>query len=421
MKEIAAEYPLELLFSNHPVALYRFNNLKKPFNPLEIKQKPLSGYTEVSFQLPQKNISALKIKTLNSQNLAFRAFPNHTTGYYYVQIKNNKLYLTKISSIYLFEAVHQYYPVETHKLRLKKAESREELEHRKKSINYKLKLIEQEEFKKLDFDSGYTTDSTIPESMNSNNQIDESRINDNGENKQTISNQTVNFKKLEEIIKNARIVNFKDLYDIFKNKDAIIGILYKMTVYVHGRFILKTSYYEKRLWDIRNTLISMFKRNGEVKISETRFLGDEQWIAEEISNIVDKKYILKGFKESIAFDPELFQEDIKNQIKRLLRIEGMQQSRIIGEKLSIDEEIVSNILKQSDFLHLINNCYVINDDHWFVCVLKLFESRKSVELNEIEDLIRTKGFSKSSEEIVNELKQYCTHRITKYTIRNIKD
>jgi hypothetical protein len=61
----------------------------------------------------------------------------------------------------------------------------------------------------------------------------------------------------------------------------------------------------------------------------------------------------------------------------------MEHTRIIAEKLSIDEEIVSNIMKSSEFIHLINNCYSINNENdLFNPILKIFENKRAIDISE---------------------------------------
>lgn len=438
MKEVIAEYPLVLSQSPTPVTIYRFPTRQKDFCPVEIKLRPSSGYTEIKLPFPQKNMSALKLKLLNTNSLAFRSIPTHPASYYHATVESERIVLTQVQSLYLFEPMHQYYMVEMQSTALRKAESREELEHRKRSINYKLKNLENEEFVTMDYEDatkiemrgnsvsglkgrgsatpGTSTNATQPDGL-SKTAVAAGQVKSTSNGSKTVCRN-----KIENVIKNARIVNASDLINIFGNKMAVNNVLFKMTDRIAGRFILKNAYYEKRLWEPRSTLLNLFRGCGETSISSTRFLGDESWLADEIADRVGTKYVLRGYKESTDFDASAIEDANRRHIRALFEKARMQSQAGISQQTAIDEEIIHRILCGPSYLHLANNSYVLDDSsYWFNPVLKAFAARRSMELSVAQELLCQNEAVYNEEDLVAEMKVYCNQRGGKYFLKIMKE
>lgn len=53
--------------------------------------------------------------------------------------------------------------------------------------------------------------------------------------------------------------------------------------------------------------------------------------------------------------------------------------------------------------------------------LNIFENKRSLDISEIEELFASKKEIKSNSEIESELKHYCNHRGTKYSLKIFKE
>jgi hypothetical protein len=424
-RKIIREIPIFKSNSSNVLQFYRFPGIAKQLKPIEVKYKPTSKLTEIKFQFPPKCASALKLKNLNSENLAFRAFPADCKTYYFAKIENQiiknednseiqiqKMVLYKIQNIYLFQPFHFYYPVENTSTKLKKAESREEFEHRMKSINFKLKNVALEEYRVLQVEEGIF----IPKIK----QLTSDQSNDQQTN--TNSNGKINFKDIEDTVKRTRIVNMKPLVEIFKNEDAVKSTLFKMTERLGGRFVLKNSYYERNIHELRKNMLDLFKNseNSTLKPENLKFLKKEIWLINEISDLVGGKYVLKGFKESFEFDSESLRKANLSLIKDLLKINRILNSSQISAQLSINEDIVCDLMQNNDcFYHLSNNSYALNDESYILNEMYgLLLNKKSFELSELTSKIKVK-YEESY--LLDEIKRYCTVRAGKFYLKIIKD
>lgn len=409
MKEILKEFPILKSECSNLLSLYRFPIPMKPMNLNEVKIKPVSKFTEVVISLPNKNVSALKEKTLNMNNLVYRAFPNNVQTMFFAKLEDGKILLYKFQNVYLFQPYHFYYQYDYTPSKLKKAESREEFEHRMKSINYKLKNVDIEEFKHLNIEESKfipkaPTDSALNAALQSN------------------LNLTVNFKKLEEMIKRTKIVNMKVLVDIFNNENAVKSTLFKMTDQLCGRFVLKNIFYEKSLHEMRDRIIQIFRENTTVDIKSTKFLGNEKWLVEELSDLKDGFYNLKGFKEHVEFDNNSIRVANLSCIKDLLQKQRILTSTHISEKLSIDESVVVDLIsKDGGFFHLSNNSYTLDDDKNVLNeMFRILIDKKSFELPELISKLDQNSVKFDELSLVDEIKRYCTQRGGKFYLKNIR-
>lgn len=449
-KEIVKEFPINLINCSNSLQFYRFPISIKNLNITELRIKPISKFVEIFTKLPTKNVSALKTKMLNSEKLAFRAFPTESPNCFLAKFENDRLFLYKIQNIYLFQPFHFYYSFDYSTTKLKKAESREEYEHRMKSINYKLKNVDLEEFNIKSFEDVPFIPkviSDIPDNLSFKNKNDINDINDTSNNKDVINkdtNNTTNIinkdtnnttnnnnytninainKKIENVIKRTRIVNLKTLIEMFQKENAVKTILFKMADQISGRFILKNKFYEKSLHEKRNTIFKLFLNNDSVKVSDFSFLREERWLIDELADIKNGKYYLKGFYEYVNFD--------NNSIKManlLLIREILIENRIlsisqISTKLGIDEDLVLDILsEQKDFHHLSNNSYSLRDESFILNdMFEILTFKKSFEITELIQKLESKNINFDIEELTNEIKKYCNLRSNRYYLKVPKD
>lgn len=279
MKAIAKEYKIIKSNCSNVLHLYRFPVNTKALNLVEIKLKPLSKLVDVLVSLPAKNTSALKVKALNTENLAYRAFPSAAKTLYFTVIEDESIQLFPIQLTYLFQPYHFYYQFDYTQPKLKKAESRDEYEHRLRSINYKLKNIEIETFKTFQFEETKFLPKIDTQSAYCKNHLQ----NQTG----TLANQ----KKIETVVKRTRIVNMKTLTELCGNENLVKAILFKLTDQVCGRFVLKSAFYEKTLHKMRNQLLQLLCERNAIPVKDVQFLGEERWMIDELADLKDLSLI----------------------------------------------------------------------------------------------------------------------------------
>ncbi|KAI4291566.1 hypothetical protein PAPHI01_0840 [Pancytospora philotis] len=437
-KEIEAEFPLVLAEGQTELALWRLPGQAGSIAPTEILYKPLAGHIELAAPLPNRNVSALRCKMLSVAQLTYKATGTPTTNCYATELVDGRLLLRRIGATYLFSATHPSYGVSAQEVAMKKAESREELEHRKKSINYKLKLLESEEPRQLRFEdaSHLHKNCLVVEKSEEEKDGEEGRTDKEAAVASTLATSTERMSRMavsgaraefspervEEVIRNARIANYADLVAIFGNENAVKNVFYKMTEKIAGRFVLKNAYYEKSLWKRRSALLELFKeRDGEVQLSQLQFLGEELWMATELSEQAGDRYVLKGRRESTSFDMKEIEACNRQTIGAAMADGRMLAAEEIAQLTGFDEEVVHRYVNGSEYLHLANNAYVRNDDqHWFHPVLVAFTGRRSLSLAEAGQLLSDSPAEHSEEEIAAALRLYCNQRGGKYFLKILK-
>lgn len=417
MKEVRQEFSIVKSPDSRVISLYRFPTVTRALCPSEIRIKPTSKYTEIKVSFPPKNTSALKVKTLGADCITYKAFPTPVKAYYYTRIEGDKIVLYKVQNTYLFQAAHEYYPCDCQSSRLKKAESREEYEHRMKSINFKLKSVESEEFWTLAFRD------CVPESGTEDLYRVPSHEKNEAAHDHRMLDRPVDLKQIEETIKKTRIVNLKDLLEIFPCESAVKTALFKMTDNVCGRFVLKNSYYEAALHEMRSAMLDIFRRCGTASVGELGFLGDERWLADELASLRDGEYVLRGHAEELDFDTAHVRAATLCLIKDLFARSRVLSASQISQRLSIDEDVVRSLVQNDKaFFHLSNDSYALDDKtYWLNSMFGILCGKKSFELPDLEDRLAEQGVKYQQHELIDEVKRYCSSRGNKYFLKIIKE
>lgn len=407
MKQIVKEYPITKVAFSNALQLYRLPISTKSMNIAEVRQKPVSKLVELKVSLPPKNTSILKIKTLNIENLAYRAFPSNIPQLYWASLEDGKIFLYSIQNIYLFQPFHFYSSFEYLSIKLKKAESREELEHRMRSINYRLKNVELEEFQVL---------------LVENSRLFPKLLKDLPMAPLPPIEKPVNLTKLEETIKRTKIVNFDRLLQLFPEENIVKSALFRMTDMLNGRFILKNQFYERSLHEIRNRLVQLFGENESIEAKNTIFLGEERWMLDELAYFENKVYRLKGHKEVVEFTSSSIKMATLSLIRDLFIQSRILTSSQIGSTLSINENFVLELLSDGDmFFHLANDAYALNDDNYILNeMFRMLVDQKSFELFELTMKLEEKNVVYDIQALVLEIKKYCSVRSGRYYLKSGK-
>lgn len=454
MRKILAELPLQIDEESGNTQLLRIPQTNRNPPLLKIAFKPINGYMEVEVGLPNKNISAAKAGALNYSSMAYKAISAPAGNYFYPVVEDGSVHLRRVSSIFIFSPLHRLSSAVSEKTVLKKAESREELEHRKRSINFKLKNMEDEEFINMRYEMlGKEQRPSVPDhiktiinegsqhgtrhppkrtmhsktltshAVSPNTTAHQVDVTFAGTSQDTTERDTSFSQEIAiaEVIKQTRIVNFGILSRLCNNPMLVQNALYKMTDRIAGRFILKNSYYEKSLHGMRTRLLDLFGSSEETNVQNTKFLGVEDWLIIELADQKDTRYVLKGFSEEVDFDIAAIESNNQRIITETLSAHMMLSVGDISKIAAIDQDIVSRIVGGPGYLYLANNAYAIdNKAHWFNCILESYSRKKSYELFEIKETLGRNGIEVDEAVLISEIKQYCNQRGQKYFLKLVK-
>jgi len=428
-KEIAQEYSIVRSSDSNVISLYRFPNSIKNFRPSEVRYKPISKHTEIKASFPPKNTSALKTKMLNASAITYTANPVELKSHYYTKVEGNKIVLYKVQNSYIFQPLHEYHPFEYQASKTKKAESREEFEHRMRNINFKLKKVDEEDFKTMSFsdsacikshsnqDDSVVDETTKREVGNKEDKTIEDQNDKTDELNKEMQSSTL--KRIEKTVHNSRICNFSDLLKIYSDAKLLKSVLFRMTQVVAGRCILKNSYYERSLHGMRSQLMKLFEESDVIEKKETEFLKGEEWLVKEIATQEGHLFRLKGYREEIELSSAHAKEIYLSLIKDVFATSRIMSIAEIASKISLDEAQVSDLISKNPlFIHLSNNSYAINDEsYWLNDLFLILKNKKSFELAEIEERLNEKQIQYKIFDLQNEIKKYCTLRGSKYCVK----
>ena len=412
---MVAEIPVTFAEARGEHVLGKLPNIWKNMTFKEARYKPTSKYFEVDVAMPKTNVSALRAKQLSRQCATYKSLCSASHNYFFPVCSDNRLSLQKVDYVALFSYKHNAPAEKEQEALFKKAESREELAHRKKNINFKLRTMEKEEFLVLETTqvankARINLSDFVPEETGRNARRPERSASEEG--------IAVSHYNLESKIKNARIVNIGVLKSMFRDEDAIKTALCKMTEQVAGRFILKNAYYERYMHSLRDRMLSLFRPGGSVAADALGFIRDEFWLVEEIADVDGSVYVLKGYDEDPRFDVEEVEDANRKLVARQFRGCRMLSYEQICGGAGVDRDAVLSIVEGSGFRRLANGAYVKDDrSYWFSPVLALFVEVRSREMAEVKDVL-DKDYDDA--DIVAELKHYCTQRNGKYFLKNVK-
>ncbi|EJW05325.1 hypothetical protein EDEG_00628 [Edhazardia aedis USNM 41457] len=268
--------------------------------------------------------------------------------------------------------------------------SKEELEHRKKSINYKVKKIENEN----DYELIYEKDFDINEMLQNLNEgvekydIQESVVTKNVDvsDDKNVKKVIIFENKIRKSIYNARIVNFELLNEIYNDKQLILKCLSEMCIKLSGRFVLKNKFYKKNLREHRNFIFSMFvnKEYIDSRIIQNMNNQDLIFLVNEIADFQDKKYYLKGVVENISLTETHF------DIEAIIKNNGVTSKKKLKNILKLEDDEVNELIKndmtkKNTIIQLSNGAYVYNDntDVLRSACISLFQEKSKFKRNDL--------------------------------------
>lgn len=370
--KIKKEISINLTNSN--LNIYKLGPLINKVKISSVNVKPEGNYLELEYETPKYNTSLLRNKS--DKIILYSYGFNPVSSYYLLKGLDdeecNKQNVYKLNSIYKFNTKFKEELSDKATLQFRKVESREEIEHRKRNINYKLKVIENEPFKKLEYKQ-------VERNINKVLSV------------QSKSTSTIKYlenisvfdnRKIERCIKNRVVVNLNDLYKLFPDHQEDVKLcLQKLTFYFKGRYILKDKFYDKNLQKIRKEILEAFENSDSINFYNLS--TDYNNMLHELCTKQSNKYILKGiFEEKVI--------DFKNiNLVNKLKDKCIFTLQEIKEISGLDIEDVYKFILENNIQEIINNFYCVYKSQEIEEVLKIYE-KGNIKKSEINDLLNSK-------------------------------
>ncbi|KAF9764650.1 hypothetical protein NGRA_0389 [Nosema granulosis] len=378
--KIKQEFDIKLVEGTLDV--YRLGKMRDLLQISEVQYKKDGKYTEINLKYPKNNISLLRSKTLNSEKitLASKGY-NPMSQYFYLRLDKDKniANIQKINTFYLFENKFPYLEAKQDKLKdglqFRKIESREEIEHRKKNINYKIRNIENESFKSLRY---------VDKSKEVIEAFKYLNIEDFGLKKDVSVS-----KKIFNSIKNAVVVNMKDLEVLYKDLEAIRACLSKYTFYFNGRYILNKSFYSEDLQSTREKILEILHKKGYILESDVE---KDVFLIKELCRCETPKYFLKGYHEDKDPKIDQYSSSVDSTVYDIIKERYFCTLADILKNCSLDADTVQKILFKPNITAVGEGIYTVydpEDPHNDIKqeIVRLLEARKSYKKGEMNTAV----------------------------------
>lgn len=286
---IVSEYDIKLSKETEPVALYRLPSTEGNLRIGTVRYKRQFKYLEIEMKLPRTRQRSQKIEGKKPSVITYEShglsLPN---GQWYGKVDHAKkvIVLRQIECVYLFNPKFgglggERSDKEADGYQFRRAETREEKEHRTKNINFQIKKMNLEgfttmEYKRKEMSQDFNDLPKIAATEDDAKQIIQVR----------------------NSIINAKVVNFSELILLYRDQNVVKTALSRYTSFVQGRYILSNVFYEKDLHAIRDKILELFKEREKVPCKDIYALaGDEEFLIEEVCRKDGKYFQLKGFNE----------------------------------------------------------------------------------------------------------------------------
>ncbi|KAM0675979.1 hypothetical protein GVAV_000758 [Gurleya vavrai] len=357
-----------------------------------LKYKP--SRIDCLFNPNSTDFSLLKERQHNYQP-KLRAYSHKLKNFHLMYINHIKkiIYIYEIKNLYRFNSF-----TEKNIQLNQKSNNKEELEHRKKNVNFILKKIEFEDTVNMEFCKG---------------DLDISNVNEVEKLDVSLKNNASD--RIRNCIYRARIVNLKTLLEIFNDKECILKILMEMCIKVNGRFVLKNKFYDKEVRRTREKVLN------KLKLNETIFLEDksEKFIIEELCNKKENYYFMKGIFENIDMKENVI------EINEIFREYGNVHIKILVRELELAEDDFNDFLsKRDDIMKLYNDTFVLKQgehDEFRKIIVDYFTKNKTAKKNELVKLIKEKSGKEINVFMFGKImKEFCVLKGNNYVLKDGK-
>ncbi|KAM0672452.1 hypothetical protein CWI42_012150 [Ordospora colligata] len=307
--KVVAEYDVKMVECVMPASLYRLPKAEKNLKIEGIRLKQDFGYVEMKMKLPKTKCVSVAGDAKDRSMISYGSYghkPLSMQWYAKIDHDANIVFLRKIDCVHVFSPKYEDIEVDDANkcdgYQLRKAESREEHEHRRKNINFQLKKMNLEEFIELEYKL---------------KDMDLKCKDDQVIGKPDKVRKTVG--KLKKSIENSKVVNFSEMMLLYQDENAVKNALQTYTNFVHGRYVISNAFYEKRLHSIRNSILDLFNHNERILMKDIEnFIDGEYFLLEELCRRDGKYYYLKGFDEGMNVLPEeIMGVRVMNAVRKL--------------------------------------------------------------------------------------------------------
>lgn len=395
------------------MCLLKFPGGKMDFDILNVFFKPNHNYIKIECRPHMRGYTG---------SVFFGGFgskPRRNTYFSRVFHQERLVVLWKVSSVFYLQPVFEQDGARdallSEGVQFMKIESREELEHRKRNINYLLKIYEKEPFVKLDYSARESEDvdtrALRPFPLESTESVAECVPDEEA--------------RLRRCIFNARIVNLGVLKKMFGQAD-IHGVLRAMTVHFRGRFLLKNEFYEQKFQVVRKAILDEIARSGHLAFGEAQKIPQRfVFLLEELCEKAECGYVLKGYDEMLGIDDEALEmSDAHTKIQRVLASAGMASLQEIVRLSGLNRREVAGVLAEAPFVKLSNGCYVACSDKpgsIRALLVDLFSKKASVRKSELMRTLREGlGHAAQMEQVVDVLDELCVQRAGSWVLKESK-
>lgn len=230
-------------------------------------------------------------------------------------------------------------------------------------------------------------------------------------------------KRIKCFIKDCRILTPKKLKR-FDNVQEALKILEEMCIYVNGRYVLKNTFYEKKLHAKRDRLIGILKNNDVVDANEIKFLKDDIFLADELLHCCGNgRYRLKHVPEPLLTAAQPVKIDIdddlhKNKVRFLLKKHMIITVPELCTLSGFDEVFVKTCCQS--FFKVNENTFAFVDDELRelrIFILKMLKEC-SLKKNEIALRYTDQYGSEVNQSVLQKiLKDYCNNKGGKWFLR----
>jgi hypothetical protein len=393
--KVTAEYDIKISREEVPISIYKQPQMSNNLGIDTVRRKPVSNYLEIDMPLPGAPQQGNKRERLTFGSFGFRPMGN----YWYGKIVHEEktVVLRRVEDFHLFTPLLSR-PVEhversTEGYQFRKAESREEREHRRRNINFLLKRAEQEEFEVLRFSRGEMSRECAEAAQ---------RI--KGTEEDGLS------RKIENGIFNAKVVNFSELLGVYKDSELVRKALEKCTFHRFGRYFLSNRHYEASLHEIRDKILALFEKSDSFMMKDVvGFIGQESFLLDELCVRIGKRYHLRGHEE----ETDDMHGAIEDRVTELVRRYKVCPLQKIRDELGVDE------VPSADEVVLLPNGYVSIADECEVRkrILSMLMGKKSLRKAEVSKVVQS-GEIEDVGEFFDILSEYCQLKGSTWVLRD---
>lgn len=395
---VVAEYDIKLSKEPDPVSLYKLPQAVGNLRIERLYYKPQSRYLEMDMRHPRMDPRPQGAEDMSS-TMTYRSYgfsPQADSWYGKIIHEKRIVLLRRIDCVYLFRPKFEHLEVESEiqgadGYQLRKAESREEQEHRKRNINFHIKRIELEDFVELPY--GSRTMSHEYEDLCA------------GGGEET---ETRPAKKIERSIFNAKVANLPELVELYGDEKMVRLALSRCTYFRHGRYILSNLFYEKSLHEIRDRILELFNERERITMRDVEsFIGDEYFLLEELCVRDGRFFCLRGFCEERASGMDVGMDDEVSKVVKAIEEHQPCSIETIQDTTLLSPETIRSSMSRTNVVKLANERYVIyGGSEKRKKIIDLLVKKKSWKKTDVLRVAESKEFG-DLEEFFSIFGEYC--------------